>query len=93
MQTRACCAVGWITMTGRRYPVVVRPTGRLLSMHVLHDVGLVRSAAPWERQLREAASSPEELNLACMLIDSASGPLDWSRLQDDTPERLTQLIE
>jgi len=93
MQTRNCCAVGRITMTGRRYPVVVRPGGRLLAMHVLHDQGLVRPAAPLEAELRPVAPSPEELNLACMLIDSASGPLDWPRLRDDTPEKLAQLIE
>ena len=93
MQTRACCAVGRITMTGRRYAVVVRPVGRLLAMHVLHDPGLVRPAALLEAELRDGASSPEELNLACTLIDSASGPLDWSRLRDDTPEKLAQLIE
>jgi len=93
MQTRACCAVGRITMTGRRYGVVVRPVGRLLAMHVLHDPGLVRPAATLEAELRDGTSSPEELNLACTLIDSASGPLDWSRLRDDTPEKLAQLVE
>jgi len=93
MQVRVCWAVGRITMTGRRYAVVVRPQGRLLAMHVLHDPALVRSAATLEADLRDGASSPEELNLACTLIDSASGPLDWSRLRDDTPEKLAQLIE
>jgi DNA end-binding protein Ku len=93
MQVRVCCAVGRITMTGRRYGVVVRPRGRLLAMHVLHDPALVRPAATLEADLRDGASSPEELNLACTLIDSASGPLDWSRLRDDTPEKLAQLIE
>ena len=93
MQTRHCCAVGRITMTGRRYAVVVRPAGRLLAMHVLHDPGLVRPAAPLEADLRAGALSQEELNLACTLIDSASGPVDWSRLRDDTPEKLAQLIE
>ena len=93
MQTRNCCAVGRITMSGRRHGVVVRPLGRLLAMHVLHDAALVRPAAPLEAELRHGASSPAELNLACMLIDSASGPLDWSRLRDDTPEKLAQLIE
>jgi DNA end-binding protein Ku len=93
MQVRLCWAVGRITMTGRRYAVVVRPQGRLLAMHVLHDPALVRSAAMLEADLRDGASSPEELNLACTLIDSASGPLDWSRLRDDTPEKLAQLIE
>jgi DNA end-binding protein Ku len=93
MHVRACCAVGRITMTGRRYGVVVRLLGRLLAMHVLHDPALLRPAAALETELREGASSPEELNLACMLIDSARGPLDWSRLRDDTPEKLAQLIE
>jgi DNA end-binding protein Ku len=93
MQVRACWAVGRITMTGRRYGVAVRPLGRLLAMHVLHDPALVRSAAVLEADLRDGASSPEELNLACRLIDASSGPLDWSRLRDDTPEKLAQLIE
>jgi len=93
MQVRACWAVGRITMTGRRYGVVVRPRGRLLTMHVLHDPALVRPASALEADLREGASSPEELKLACTLIDSANGPLDWSRLRDDTSEKLTQLIE
>ena len=93
MQRRACWAVGRITMTGRRYGVLVRPLGRMLAMHVLHDPALVRPAAALAADLRDGASSPEELNLACTLIDSASGPLDWSRLRDDTPEKLAQLIE
>ncbi|MFH1267444.1 MAG: Ku protein [Planctomycetota bacterium] len=93
MQTRHCSAVGRITISGRRHGVVVRPLGRLLAMHVLHDAALVRPTAPLEAELRQGASSPEELNLACTLIDSASGPLDWFRLRDDTPEKLAQLIE
>ena len=93
MKARACCAVGRITMTGRRYGVVVRPLGRLLAMHLLHDSALVRPAAALEAELRDHAPSPEEWDLACTLIDSASGPLDWPRLRDDTPEKLAQLIE
>ena len=93
MRQRACCAVGRVSMTGRRYGVVVRPLRRLLAMHLLHDPALLRPAAALEADLRDGVSSPEELNLACMLIDSASGPLDWSRLRDDTQEKLAQLIE
>ncbi len=93
MQRRTCCAVGRITMSGRRYAVAVRPLRRLLAMHVLHDPALVRPAATLEADLRDSAASAEELNLACTLIDSASGPLDWTRLRDDTPEKLMQLIE
>jgi DNA end-binding protein Ku len=93
MQQRGCCAVGRITMSGRRYGVVVRPLGRLLALHVLHVRELVRSTAVWEEQLPSISPSEEELNLACLLIDSNSGPLDWSRLGDDTPEKLKELIE
>ena len=93
MQRRACCAVGRIIMSGRRYGVAVRPLRRLLALHVLHDPALVRTTATLEADLRDGTPSPEELNLACTLIDSVSGPLDWSRLRDDTPEKLMQLIE
>lgn len=93
MQQRACCAVGRITMTGRRYGVVVRPLGRLLALHVLHARELIRSTAPWEAELPPTTPSEEERNLAGMLVDSASGPVDWSRLRDDTPEKLAELIE
>src|SRR3989304_241840 len=44
---------------------------------------------------RQRRKSPKQLlaSTACTLIDSASGPLDWSRLRGDTPEKLAQLIE
>lgn len=93
MQQRSCCAVGRITMSGRRYAVVVRSQGCLLALHVLHARELVRSTAPWEAELPTISPSEEELNLACLLIDSNSGPLDWSRLRGDTPEKLKELIE
>jgi DNA end-binding protein Ku len=93
MQARRCGAVGRITMTGRRYPVLVRPAGRLLVLHVLHDPRIVRSASALEKDLPDLTPSPEERNLASMLIDSSKGPIDWCRLQDDTPEKLAQLIE
>ena len=93
MQSRNCCAVGRITMSGRRYGVLARPLGRLLAMHVLHDPALVRSAEALESELPDGTPSAEELQLACTLIDSAHGPVDWSKLADDTPQKLAQLIE
>jgi len=72
---------------------VVRPGARLLLLHVLHDPFQVRSAAGLETQLLAANASDEERQLASLLIDSATTPLDWSRYRDDTQEKLATLVE
>ena len=38
-------------------------------------------------------ATPEELQLASLLIDSASGAVDWSQYRDDTPDKLAALVE
>lgn len=86
-------AVGRVVMSGHRHAVVVRPLGRLLVMDVLHDPGLVRSTAWLEAELQQLDASSEELQLADMLIGSASGTLDWQQFRDDTPDKLAALVE
>ncbi len=93
MQKRNCWAVGRVVMSGQRQLVLVRPAGRLLSMHVLHQPRQVRAAASWEADLSDGAGTEEELQLADMLIDAARRPLDWSDYPDDTAQQLTALVE
>jgi DNA end-binding protein Ku len=62
-------------------------------MDVLHDPGLLRSAAWLEADLQQLDASPEELQLAGMLVDSASGAIDWQQYRDDTPDKLAALVE
>lgn len=93
MQQRGKGALGRITMSEHRQLVLVRPAGRLLSMHVLHYPEQLRASNSWEADLQNGAVSQEELQLAGMLIDTASGQVDWSRYRDDTAEKLSALIE
>jgi DNA end-binding protein Ku len=93
MQARGCCAIGRVTLSGHRRVAVVRPAGRLLVMHVLHDPAQLRSAQPLEAELPATEPSAQELALAAALIDAASGAVDWSQYRDDTAEKLAQLVE
>ena len=92
MRARNRWGVGRVVMSGHCHAVVVRPLGRLLAMDVLHEPSLVRSAAWLEAELQQVDASPEELQLAEMLINSASGPVDWQQFRDDTPDKLAALV-
>ncbi len=85
-------AVGRVAMSGHRQVVIVRPLGRVLAMDVLHDPGQLRSSNWLEAELQPLDASPEELQLAGMLIDSASGAVDWTQYRDDTPDKLAALV-
>ena len=93
LQQRGRWALGRVTMSGHRYGVVVRADNSLLSMSMLHDPAQVRSAAGFRGQLRDEAASDEERNLATMLIDASSGPIDWSLYRDDAATQLERLVE
>ncbi len=93
LRSQGKAALGRITLSGHRHMALVRPTGRLLPPHLLHDPAQVRSFTALEAGLREAAVSPEEERLATMLVDSITGTIDWTRLRDDTAEKLSALIE
>ena len=92
LRARHRWAVGRVVLSGHRHTVVVRPFGRLLAMDVLHEPSLVRSSAGLEAELQQVAACPEERQLAEMLIQSASGPLDWQPFRDDTPDKLAALV-
>jgi DNA end-binding protein Ku len=92
MRARHRWGLGRVVLSGHRHAVVLRPWGRLLAMDVLHEPSLVRSAAWLEAELQQVDASPEELQLAEMLIHSASGPLDWQPFRDDTPDKLAALV-
>jgi DNA end-binding protein Ku len=62
-------------------------------MYLLHDPVQVRSSSTLEASVRDGAASPEEQQLAAMLIDSTTAAIDWSKYRDDTAEKLSALIE
>ena len=86
-------ALGKVVLSANRQLVLIRPLGRLLVMDVLHYPREVRAAATWAAELRDSGASAEEFRLIRTLIDSASGPLDWSKYRDASAEEMTALIE
>lgn len=86
-------ALGRVVLSVNRQLVLIRPRGRLLVLDVLHFPREVRAAKTWEAELGDHAASAEELRLIGTLIDSASGPVDWSSYRDVRAEEMTALIE
>ena len=86
-------AVGRVVLGGHRVLALVRPIGQLLALHVLHFPEQLRSAAALPAMSRPASASPEEQELAGLLIDAASKPISWSDYRDDSAEQLRTLIQ
>jgi non-homologous end joining protein Ku len=81
-------------MSGRRHLALVRPVGRVLALHLLHYPAQLRATALVEADVRPEAATPEEMELAGMLIEAASqAALCWSDYRDDTAEGLRALVE
>ena len=70
-----------------------QPSGQILALHVLHFPEQLRSAEALPPMSRPAAASPEEQQLAGVLIDAATKPIPWSDYRDDTAEQLRTLIQ
>jgi non-homologous end joining protein Ku len=60
-------------------------------MDLLHDPALLQGAG--ESGATPVTVTDEEVALAGLLIDSATGPIRWSDCHDDTAERLAALVE
>ena len=86
-------AVGRVVLGGHRVLALVRPCGQLLALHVLHFPEQLRSAAALPPLPTSALASPEEEQLAGMLIDAACQPVAWADYRDDSAEQLRTLIQ
>ena len=73
-------ALGRVVLGGHRVLALVRPCEQLLALHVLHFPEQLRSAAALPPLSRPAAASPEEQQLAGLLIDAACQPIIWPEL-------------
>ena len=72
---------------------MVRPSGQLLALHVLHFPEQLRSADALPPLSPSEVASPEEQHLAGLLIDAATKPIPWSDYRDDSAEQLRTLIQ
>ena len=93
MQQSGRAALGRVVLSGSRQLVLVRPTGKLLAMDVLHYPAQVRPASAWESDLTSGTATSSEQELAAQLIALSSGPLDWSRYWDTSAEELACLLQ
>jgi DNA end-binding protein Ku len=93
MQNANKWALGKVVLSALRQLVLVRPQEKVLVMDVLHYPRQVHAAANYSAELGASGASAEELRLIRKLVDSASGPVDWSRYRDDRAEELTALID
>ncbi len=84
-------AVGPVGLSGQRRPALIRPSGRLLMLHVLHYPRQVRAGPTLE--IDAQAASSDELELAGQLIRSYSRPVSWSSYRDDSAEQLAAYVE
>jgi DNA end-binding protein Ku len=91
MAERGCWALGRVVLGGHRQLVLVRPSGAVLLLHVLHYPEQVR-ACPRAAGPQPSGSS-EERHLAGLLIDTASGAVDWPSYRDETAQELRGLVE
>src|SRR5260370_32005561 len=91
MVQRRRWAMGRMVLSNQRPVVLVRPAEGGLVLQVLHYPELVKACPRGVPSHAEAASA--ELHLAGLLIDAASGVLDWTGCRDHTAQELRGLVE
>jgi DNA end-binding protein Ku len=84
-------ALGRMVLGGHRQVVLVRPAGAALVAQVLHYPEQIRCCPFAAPPAPDAAS--EELRLAGLLIDAASGAVEWRTYRDQAAQELKALIE
>ncbi len=82
-----------VVLSGRRYLTLIRPSGRVLAVHVLHYPEQLRPSATLEPELRQVSANDAERQLATQLIDAGTRPVIWPEYRDDNAEQLRTLIE
>ena len=90
---RARWALGRLVLSHHRHLALVRPAGRVLTLHLLHFPTQLRPSAALETQLRPETATEAERQMAGLLIDAASQPIPWSEYRDDTAEKLAALVQ
>jgi DNA end-binding protein Ku len=91
LSQRGRWALGRMLLGGHRQVVLVRPAASVLLLQVLHYPEQVRACALAAQP--GAGGASEELRLAGLLIDAASGSVDWTAYRDTAAQDLKALLE
>jgi DNA end-binding protein Ku len=92
LRTKGKWAIGRVVLAGHRQLILLRATPELLVVDVLYYPAQLR-AAPEGRRDAAGGLPAEELQLAGLLMDAASGPVDWPNYRDERTAELAALIE
>jgi DNA end-binding protein Ku len=93
MRTRRQAGLGRLVLSGRRQLALVRPSGALLLLHLLHYPAQVRSGASLEEELHAPSVGATEARLAGELIDAYHRPPCWQDYIDDSAQALQALVQ
>jgi DNA end-binding protein Ku len=94
LRQRRRWALGQAVLGGHRYLTLVRPSGTILLLHVLHYPAQLRAPAAFASELRDEVVSEDERTLAGQLVEGATvAQVSWSDYRDDTAAQLAALVE
>lgn len=92
LAAQAKWALGRVVLGGQRQLVLLRAAEGLLVVDVLYYPTQLR-AVPAGRPAATGGATAEELQLAGLLLEAASGPVDWGQYRDERATELAALIE
>jgi DNA end-binding protein Ku len=84
-------AVGRVVFSGKWQIVVIRPADQVLLVHTIYHPAQRRALVNSEGA--EAEISQQDLQPLLRLINTTDGEIPWEVYQDDTEQRLTELVE
>jgi len=94
LHERCKWGLGWVVLGGHRHLALVRPAGRVLTLHVLHYPTQLRASTALEAELHNGSVAADECKLAAMLIDASSpATIPWYQFRDDLAENLAALVQ
>jgi DNA end-binding protein Ku len=93
LEETGTAGIGKLTIGGRERPVLLRPSGRGLSLCTLHAANEVRDAQPYFDEIRDEPAKKEYMQLATTLIQGKLGEFDPSEFRDTYQDALVELIK
>ncbi|MDP6557804.1 MAG: hypothetical protein QGG71_24265 [Pirellulaceae bacterium] len=82
--------VGTVVFSGKRNLIVVRPESSRLVLHTLHSPRLLY--APVDTVNPANSVSRQTVTRICKTIERNSGSIDWDDFEDDSEDRLMELV-
>jgi DNA end-binding protein Ku len=87
-------AVATMVLSGREHAVLIRPTGRLLTVTLLSYHDQIKSPKTFEEEISDEKVAGEEIKLARSLIEASTPEkFDFEKYEDEYSGKVMKLIE